>query len=242
MSLSIEDSPLWQSPNDLFPEFSTIYSHFCTTFDKYGGPLMHLKLKLFSKDFRVACISNGGDTNDAAENKCCVYSPNRPKEGGFPFFPFLCLVPVTVTEEVCDDGFMTLGAMNALMDMVTSFHIMMAAFPEKPGHVSVTIQTNQLAPLACGDKFLVISKVDKLGGRLVFNSVQYIAPTVTKENIPETVWAENQEMKTVRQLLNVIGYAPVFVNLKHIKSLLSMAANKQAVEQREKPKAVVDGN
>lgn len=217
MPRAILSSPLWVPAATFNPMMLGGFQLICKI-DKFGGPLIHSKFKITPDDFHVI-----GVTPDVVS----VASPTGSTAGGNPLpFPYLIAVPFTVPPSACDDdGEMAFGAIQALTDMITSFHIMMALFPETNGHVSVSIQSNQCgAPMRSGQRYIAVSKIDKMGRRLVYTAVDYVLL-----ELPEDV-----PMSTVPELRAAIQRATVLANTKHIKAIIPLTAveaAKQAGQQ-----------
>lgn len=218
----ILSSPCWMKASDYaMPQFQNAYNLFADTLDQFGGPFMRHQMHITADDFYVAPV-------DAAEVP--VASPARTSDlpasekGEDRGFAYLLAVPFTVSETVCDvadDGTLCMadGATTVLVDMITSFHIMLASFPAKYGHVSLSIQANHITPLRCGCTYLALSRVDKMGRRIVYTSVDFVEPQL--QPVHDSTSAPMP--MTTAELLAAVKSATVLANVKHVKSMLSVS-------------------
>jgi predicted thioesterase len=235
----ILSSPCWVPATSVAdPIFRSAYDLYVDERDQFGGWLMRHALKISADDFRVAMVTpeempvsspteaasknlnaaKGGADTSAADTEKAAATQEA--------FPYMVAVPFTVTREVCDgdddDGntdatrtprYMAESAAAALMDMATSFHIILAALPCKSGHVSLSIQANHMRRMECGRTYLLISRVDKMGRRIVYTSVEFVEATLPSP-LP---------LGTTRELLTAMKSATVLANVKHVKSMLSFS-------------------
>lgn len=214
----ILSSPCWKKVDEGYPlSFSPVYSLFVKERDQFGGPFMRQHLGLTSDDFHVAY---------ATPEEVTVSSPNTATSPEAVPFPHLVAVPFRVTPGVCDtpersNGVrqMADGAICALMDMISSFHIMLPYLPVLRSHVSVSIQSNFMKPLVCGAEYLAISKVEKLGRRIVFCGVDFVEPEWTQASAQGA--AAPLDTATIRGLLKALQQTTTLASVKHVKSLLS---------------------
>lgn len=91
-------------------------------------------------------------------------------------FPFTVTMPST-------NVFGTLhgGMLMTLIDMCTSFHIAERLLPNMPGHVSVNLSSSFITAAKKDDRVIAVCRVDKLGKRLAYTSVDFLldAPSPT---------------------------------------------------------------
>lgn len=217
-------SPCWVKATEFAnPDFRQAFDHYVDERDQFGGYLMRQALRISADDFYTVAVT-------PEEVPVCSPTGTAAATASAARFPFLVAVPFTVTEAVCDtrtgDGetqpssCMTAGAITAFMDMVTSFHIILANFPQKNGHVSLSIQANHLRPMECGKSYIALSRVDKMGRRIVYSSVDFVEPT-----LPPVHDAEEAPLPTATtaELLTAVKSATVYSNVKHVKSMLSFS-------------------
>ncbi|KAK7200185.1 hypothetical protein NESM_000069400 [Novymonas esmeraldas] len=227
----ILSSPCWVKADDFAgAAFPNMYNLFVDRRDQHGGPFMRNKLNISSSNFHVAAVdpvempalsptAPAPPATTAAAEATATPPPSSAK-----MFPYMVAVPFTVSAEVCDAApggavpCMADGATSLLMDMVTSFHVMLACFPAMHGHVSLSIQANHMTPLQCGRTYLAISRIDKMGRRIVYTSVDYVEPQL--QPVHDTTDAA-PAMNTTAELLTAMKSATVLANLKHVKSILS---------------------
>lgn len=230
----ILSSPCWIKATDFAnPAFRRAYDYFVDERDQFGGYLMRQALHISADDFRTAVIS---------PDEMPVFSPTgssaKTEEGNAApaaasDFPYVMAVPFTVCPAVCDasdageaaaaeasPACMVEGAVTALMDMVTSFHIMLAAFPQTNGHVSLSIQANHMAKMECGKSYVAISRIDKMGRRIVYTSVDFVEPQLQPVRNAQDA---PLPMRSTAELLAALKTASVCANVKHVKSMLSFS-------------------
>ncbi|KPI89557.1 hypothetical protein ABL78_1325 [Leptomonas seymouri] len=231
----ILSSPCWVKATDYAnPSFRNAYDNYVDVKDVFGGHLMRQMLKISADDFLVASVPC---------DEMSVYSPTvaatraeptaeaSMADGHHPAlpsdFPYVVAAPFTVCPEVCDSSdtadahqprYMVESAATALMDMVTSFHIIMAKFPKTNGHVSLSIQTNHMDKMVCGKTYLVISRIDKMGRRIVYTSVDFVEPQLQRVHDAQ---ADPLPISNTTELLSALKSATVLANVKHVKSMLS---------------------
>lgn len=66
------------------------------------------------------------------------------------------------------------GMLLSLTDILTSLHIIYALQPEAVGHVTMTLDVNFLKSAPVGEQLWAFSRIDKLGGRVVFASIDFV--------------------------------------------------------------------
>lgn len=248
--MSILDSPLWQNAGanqpPIPPTFAKGFDAFLT-WDRYGGPWL-VKQGLTRENWWFAY---GGLTElpvASPSAKTTAALPDGGKNGeekDAPLpFPFMAAVPFTVPREWCNEGMdcdedgeeglaMSSAAVSLFTDMLTSFHTQAALYPATSAHVSVSIQTNVCGRLRLGGEYIAIARIDKMGRRIVYASVSFVA-----RNIPagsagaETVAAEGllSEGATIPQLIKAVSHCVEVANSKHVIAILSSEATKKAAE------------
>ncbi|RNF21081.1 thioesterase superfamily protein [Trypanosoma conorhini] len=195
MTASLE-GVAWMPLLQVFPNYMNIYAHL-RTIDKFGIRLLEEQLLL--------------DQNRVFVTMRPVPVTQAP--GPQQNFPYAMAWPVTVTAAVTEgDGVLSQGAVLALTDMLTSLHLMLAFMPTPVGHVSVSMQCNRMQTIREGDALLVVTRIDKMGKRLVFTTAEFL-----RSMSPATAHSDSAEsgIDAATRCCSLCG------NVKHIKSVLS---------------------
>lgn len=246
----ILSSPCWVKATSIAePAFRRAYSLYVDERDQFGGYLMRQLLNISADDFLVAMVNPDeipvfSPTGASAKTLATPadVTPAGEKPASPAGFPYMLALPFIVTPGVCDDDVgdagstraegtgapvgprrsccMAESAVTTLIDMVTSFHIIIANFPQLNGHVSLSIQANHMGKMECGKTYLVISRVDKMGRRIVYTSVDFVEPQLQPVHDAHEA---PLPMNTTAELLTAVKSATVLANVKHVKSMLSFS-------------------
>ncbi|RNF02853.1 thioesterase superfamily protein [Trypanosoma rangeli] len=186
----------WRPVLQVFPNYVNICAHLRSV-DKFGTRLLEEQLLL-------------------NQNHVCVAMkpiPSTLPPGPQQNFPYAMVWPITITSAVTEaSGVLSQGAVLALTDMLTSLHVMLAFMPTPVGHVSVSMQSNRMQIIREEDTILVITRIDKMGKRLVFTTAEFI-----RSMLPATAQFDFAEIgiDAATRCYSLCG------NVKHIKSVLS---------------------
>lgn len=202
-SFAEEGEEVWVPVLQVFPKYTSMYD-VVRSIDHHGIKLLDDILALQPQDGLVFM-------------KPIPVSPVTPNTTTMPLkghiFPFAMAWPFTITKETTDEnGFLAHGALITLTDMLTSLHLMLALLPQFVGHVSVSMQSNTVRPMREGETIVAVTRVDKMGKRLLFSSMELLLAT------PLTGLDDGERINAVR---TAIQNRKVCANAKHVKSLLA---------------------
>lgn len=193
MTSLVKRSSLIKPILDINPAFATVYT----------AIVAHDR---FSKFAYEGCLKYN------VHNTHCVMK--KDPRGGKDV-THLMLFPFTVTM-ASSNVFGTLhgGMLMTLVDMCTSFHIAEQLLPQKYGHVSVNLSTNFLTAAQKDAPLVAVTRVEKLGSRLVYTSVDILL------DLPNAATVGRTHPDTADGVEAMLREYTVVANGKHVKSIL----------------------
>ncbi|KAH9597618.1 Thioesterase domain [Trypanosoma melophagium] len=202
----------WVPVLQVFPKYPSLYS-LVKSIDKHGTKLMNDQLGLQPQDalvfMKTIPLSPITSTDTATV----------PLSGHI--FPLAMAWPFTITKETTDgNGILAHGALLTLVDMFTSLHLMVARLPQFVGHVSVSLQCNTVQSMREGESIVAVTRVDKMGKRLLFSSVEFLSSNAL------TGLEDNDRMNVIQ---TAIQDHKVCANAKHVKSLLPPSTDAKVI-------------
>lgn len=216
---AIMDSPVWVPAAGYHPYFAQVMGYIAKL-DRFGHNLLQ-QLRVDGASFFVGVLGPDDTT---------ISSPTGIASGRA--LPYLFAVPFVVTPEVCDaSGVMATGALTAFMDMITAVHLNMARLPEQGAHASINFNATHVRPLLKGQSYVAISRLDKLGRRVVYMCVDYV----------ERMLPSAQPMETMAALRAALQHAAVCVSVKHIQALIPPPGAKESGGDQATKKEVAAG-
>ncbi|CCW63792.1 unnamed protein product [Phytomonas sp. EM1] len=221
--------PLWQSIVETEPRLVEVFEASVKESNRFVEVFRGC-VDLPVRDFRLAEVKHEEGT---------VLSPDAARALSFPaggrpyLFHHLAAMPFVVTPGVCDRGeggemHMRTGALLALTDMLTSFHVWVVNFPQPAQHVSISLQCNACKPLVAGRQYIAISQIDRLGNRIVYTSMEFIEANWPPHAPPPS------SLDTLPKLREALRHCEVVVNAKHTKSIIPSNGLKRIVEPATK--------
>lgn len=141
----------------------------------------------------------------------------------------LLLFPFTVTMATTNVfGTLHGGMLMTLVDMCTSFHIGERLLPAMPGHVSVNLSTSFITAAKKDDRVIAVCRVDKLGKRLAYTSVDFLldTPPVVPHR-PHTAPTAPIDTSSIitpaldEDIQRILSEYTVVAKGKHVKSIMA---------------------
>ncbi|KAG5505688.1 hypothetical protein JKF63_05023 [Porcisia hertigi] len=141
----------------------------------------------------------------------------------------LMAFPVQVSATACDcvldhqqkdqQPQLNLGFATAICDSFNTFHVMERLLPALNMHVSINIESHCMRNLREGEKFVVVSTIDKIGKRIAYCKANFLVePT---DPVPTEVIQRERNIKTLAELQKALmNYENTF-SVAHVKSIIS---------------------
>ncbi|EKG02154.1 hypothetical protein TCSYLVIO_006832 [Trypanosoma cruzi] len=195
MATSLENV-VWAPVMQVFPNYLDIHAQL-RGLDNFGFRLLEEQLQMVLQDVFVAVER----------------PPTNSAQGQKPKFPYAMAWPIRITPAVTEgDGTLSQGAVLAITDMFTSFHAMLALLPSHPGHVSVSMQCNRMQTIREKDAIIVVTRIDKIGNRLIFTTAEFL-----RSMSPAVAVLEFAE----KGIDAAIRCHSLCSNVKHVKAVLT---------------------
>ncbi|KEG08798.1 thioesterase superfamily protein [Trypanosoma grayi] len=217
--MELLDDVEWVPVVQAFPNYMQLYDK-VAAIDKYGMRLLSDVLQLRAQDTFVAMMPIPMSPAGVSETASAAAAGKG--EGGGKVFPYAMAWPFTVVRGATDGGgVLAHGALLTLTDMFTSLHMMLALLPAMLGHVSVSLQCNTPRPMREGEKFVAVTRIDKMGKRLMFSTVEFLCGTPAAASAEqEKQMGKGEAMETGSGIATAVRGRCVCANAKHVKAML----------------------
>ncbi|CCW71809.1 unnamed protein product [Phytomonas sp. Hart1] len=217
--------PLWQSVAELDPQ---VIEHFKQSM-KYTNRFLKVFRTCIDLPMQTLRLAGGKlkEGGVVSPDLHTVLTPNITTAQSLPgaakphFYYHLAAMPFRVSPCVCEPGEgdndppqMTTGAILAFTDMLTSFHVWFVNCPNPTRHISMSLQCHSCGPLVRGEPYIALSRIDRMGNRIVYTSMEFIKAAWPPRGPPPG------SLDTLAKLRAALRECEVVVSAKHTKSII----------------------